>query len=368
MDRDRFNTLLADMDKISDQDIKSLNQLRKQYPYFQNQYVMIAKALKKRNHPKTDAFIKKAAIYSADRALLKAIIMNEHDFASEVAEVAAPPIPVEKVPTPPKIETPVKVEVKAQEVANKEASEKPAKTKEEQIVKAEPPKEEKKVVQVKPQASQAPEPKPETEKPAAEPREVKQEVKSTPRPEARVNPPKAPESGKTTPPPVPEKAKETTASVEASEPILKKPEDNQQLIDELERDLKEIRKKKQLIAKMLEQQDAKQNQKKSAPAKKKVPTQRKSQSELIEKFIQNEPQMGKQKLVHDETEQQHKDLAARFTQEQDDFYTETMAKLMVTQKKYRKAIQVYEKLGLKFPEKRAYFASQIEQVKSRSNV
>ena len=69
------------MDKITDADIKSLNQLRKQHPYFQNQYVMIARALKVRNHPKTDAFIKKAAIYSADRALLKSIIMDEHDFA-----------------------------------------------------------------------------------------------------------------------------------------------------------------------------------------------------------------------------------------------------------------------------------------------
>lgn len=363
MDRDRFNTLLADMDKISDQDIKSLNQFRKQYPYFQNQYVMIAKALKKRNHPKTDAFIKKAAIYSADRALLKAIIMDEHDFAPVVVEEVAPPAPVQETPAPPKAEAVAEAETKTPEVV-KDTLEKPVETKEE----AEPPKQEKKIVEEKPPVGKAPEPKPQIEKPAAEPTEVKQEAKSTARPEVKVNSPKAPESEKTTPPPVPEKAKETASSTEVSEPIVKKPEDNQQLIDELERDLKEIRKKKQLIAKMLEQQDAKQSPKKTAPAKKKAPAQRKSQSELIEKFIQNEPQMGKQKLVHDETEQQHKDLAARFTQEQEEFYTETMARLMVTQKKYRKAIQVYEKLGLKFPEKRAYFASQIEKVKSRSNV
>jgi hypothetical protein len=44
-----------------------------------------------------------------------------------------------------------------------------------------------------------------------------------------------------------------------------------------------------------------------------------------------------------------------------------MAKLMVRQQKYKKAIQIYEKLGLKFPEKRTYFASQIEKVKEKSN-
>ncbi|GAB5523131.1 MAG: hypothetical protein Roseis2KO_10030 [Roseivirga sp.] len=365
MDRERFNTLLADMDKITDQDIKSLNQLRKQYPYFQNQYVMIAKALKKRNHPKTDAFIKKAAIYSADRALLKAIIMDEHDFAPVVVEAPAPPARVEEIPAPQKTEVVAEAETKTEEVAETPSDEVVEK-KEAYQPKAESPKEEKNTVQVKAPADKVPEP--EIEKPVAEVREVKQEARSTPEPVVKVSAPKAPEQKKTTPPPVPEKAKATPVAADVSEPAVKKPEDNQQLIDELERDLIEIRKKKKLIAKMLEQQEAKQSQKKPAPVKKKTPAPKTSQSELIEKFIQNEPQMGKQKLVHDETEQQHKDLAARFTQEQEDFYTETMAKLMVTQKKYRKAIQVYEKLGLKFPEKRAYFASQIEKVKSRSNV
>ncbi|MCE7996974.1 MAG: hypothetical protein HEP71_33745, partial [Roseivirga sp.] len=169
-------------------------------------------------------------------------------------------------------------------------------------------------------------------------------------------------------PPKEEVAEIAPVAAKADETAPAKPDDNQALIDELEKDLLEIRKKKQLIAKMLEQQEAKQSPKKAAPAKKKAPAAGKSQSELIEKFIRNEPQMGKQKLVHDESDHQHEDLAARYTREQEDFHTETMAKLMVKQKKYRKAIQVYEKLGLKFPEKRAYFASQIEKVKNRSNV
>ena len=75
--------------------------------------------------------------------------------------------------------------------------------------------------------------------------------------------------------------------------------------------------------------------------------------------------MEKQKLSSDENSQTQVDLASENIKDSDKFYTETLATLMVKQKKYKKAIKIYEQLGLKFPEKRAYFASQIEKLKNK---
>lgn len=49
------------------------------------------------------------------------------------------------------------------------------------------------------------------------------------------------------------------------------------------------------------------------------------------------------------------------------FVTETLAKIYWQQKHYKKAIQAYEKLSLKYPEKNTYFAGQIEKLKKITN-
>ena len=47
----------------------------------------------------------------------------------------------------------------------------------------------------------------------------------------------------------------------------------------------------------------------------------------------------------------------------DELMTETLAKLLVKQKKYKKAISAYKILSLKYPEKNVFFAGQIQKLK-----
>ena len=58
------------------------------------------------------------------------------------------------------------------------------------------------------------------------------------------------------------------------------------------------------------------------------------------------------------------DVSISSADEKEEFMTETMADIQIQQKNYPKAIEIYKKLILKFPEKKTYFAIQIKKTES----
>ncbi len=87
---------------------------------------------------------------------------------------------------------------------------------------------------------------------------------------------------------------------------------------------------------------------------------RQLQTDLIDRFISANPRIEAQK-----EKQYHppEDISRPFVDEKGGFVSETLATIYLNQGYYSKAIDIYEKLILKFPEKSSYFAAQIEKVK-----
>ena len=84
------------------------------------------------------------------------------------------------------------------------------------------------------------------------------------------------------------------------------------------------------------------------------------QADLIDKFIIANPRI---EPIRDKTALPADDISKPFVESEGSFVTETLARIYINQSYYSKAIDIYEKLSLKFPEKSSYFASQIEKVK-----
>lgn len=87
-------------------------------------------------------------------------------------------------------------------------------------------------------------------------------------------------------------------------------------------------------------------------------------TDLIEKFLRDAPRMPRPKKEFYNPVNQ----AARSIEENEDFYTETYAYICLKQGNAAKAIKIYEKLSLKFPEKSSYFAGLIEKIKKEQNI
>ena len=78
---------------------------------------------------------------------------------------------------------------------------------------------------------------------------------------------------------------------------------------------------------------------------------------LIDNFLNN-----KKRIDPDRNLLNTEDLSEKSIASQDELMTETLAKVLMKQKKYDKALEAYQILRLKYPEKNSFFANQIKKI------
>ncbi len=93
------------------------------------------------------------------------------------------------------------------------------------------------------------------------------------------------------------------------------------------------------------------------PKEEKSEKPKKANKELINKFITTDPQIKPKKEFYSAS-----NMARLSVKENDDLVTETLANIYAQQGNIEKAIAAYEKLALKYPEKRIYFANLIHKL------
>ena len=124
------------------------------------------------------------------------------------------------------------------------------------------------------------------------------------------------------------------------------------LLEEKRKSLDEL---KAIIAARLKQIEEEKQKQESEPAEPK----KLSRKELIDKFILENPTITRPKAEF------YNPIAVAQNSiiDQENIVSETLAKIYEKQGYIDKAISIYEKLGLKYPEKSRYFAAQIERLR-----
>jgi hypothetical protein len=418
MNRNEFNRFIAGIDLPGHDDLEELRELVALFPWFHSAHMLLLRGLRENSDIRFDSQLKASALSVADREVLYHYLFlspaEAVNAAARPGEVSAPATPPGEVSAPAEAqqveETPAVEEVTAVEEAP--LPEEVTAVEEAPLPEEVPAVEEAPVPEEVPAVEEAPLPE---EVPAVDEAPLPEEfpaveevtaVDEAPLPEEVPAvedipaPEEAPDTGAA---PVPEESPvaEEVPSVEGTHaaeetPVVEeaveteRPRTREDLIAEIEARLREL---EQIHIAATESVTAEESEPEpepepmiqpepepmpeseydaepepaellelipDEPVEVTEPSGKLSQADLIDRFIRISPTI--ERLTPGDM-QPVKDLAAESTDEHGKFITETLAKIYINQGYYTKAINIYEKLSLQYPEKSAYFASRIEKIK-----
>ena len=128
------------------------------------------------------------------------------------------------------------------------------------------------------------------------------------------------------------------------------------LLDERRKSIDEL---KSLIAARLKVLEEEKQQKEKEKEEEPAPKKKMTRKELIDKFIAENPSISRPKAEFFNPIT----MAQNSIVDNSEIVSETLAKIYFKQGYFDKAIEIYEKLSLIYPEKSVYFAAQIELIK-----
>lgn len=317
MDTNRINYILNNPSEATSDDLLQLENEISQYPYAQFLHVLNAKVKHLMNVDDKNQKLTTAAIYSSDRSALKKVIL-EKDYFRINEEI----VPFQDLPTF-ELENPIYHEQSLDDSLEANDS---ATIFDEVLKNLERLKSLRKQFQFL-------------------------ELDDEPIPEGFIEAQKEnkPEKKKKKSPPT------NTKTVAPPKVDVKKEEAKKKKLDEiLEKDEKiDIQVNEYFLRELEEKKEEKEQSDKNV-----------AQIEIIEKFIEEQPSIGSlKKEIEKSQDQINKDLSERSTSFGDDLVSENLAVILLKQGKRERAIDIYKKLIWKLPQKKAYFAARIEDIK-----